>query len=159
MRIALDDLEPGQVIRTAFHEVVDSGGEPAFDAPVTGTIEVARSDRTLRLRGTVETTAALTCGRCLKPYGHRLRATLDEEFLEEDFAAATTADQVLDVSDTIRQHLLLAAPMVPRCTETCRGLCSQCGANWNEAACSCRTDAVDPRLAPLQQLKESLPEE
>lgn len=150
MRIALDDLEPGQVIRTAFHEVVDSGGEPAFDAPVTGTIEVARSDRTLRLRGTVETTAALTCGRCLKPYGHRLWATLDEEF---------PADQVLDVSDTIRQHLLLAAPMVPRCAETCRGLCPQCGANWNEAACSCRTDAVDPRLAPLQQLKESLPEE
>jgi uncharacterized protein len=51
------------------------------------------------------------------------------------------------------EEFLLALPMKPLCDPACRGLCPRCGANKNTAACSCGTDAADPRMAPLRGLK------
>jgi uncharacterized protein len=43
--------------------------------------------------------------------------------------------------------------MKPLHSDACRGLCPTCGANLNETTCECRMDWVDPRLAPLLDLK------
>jgi uncharacterized protein len=51
----------------------------------------------------------------------------------------------------VRQHLVLALPLAPRCRETCRGLCPQCGTNLNTGACSCDRREADPRLEPLRR--------
>lgn len=170
MRIDVAALEIGQVRRAAFDEVVDSKTEDlTFDTPVRGNVEVDRTAQTLRLRGQLATTAPLVCGRCLTQYRQDLAIAIEEEFLvgggaapregalrPEDFVVPLGPDLVLDVTEAVRQHLLLAVPMVPVCRPDCRGLCPRCGRNLNEQDCGCEpVETIDPRLAPLRDLKDT----
>ncbi len=59
-----------------------------------------------------------------------------------------------NLTEVIRQNLLLAMPMYPVCRSKCKGLCPHCGQNWNEAPCDCTLEEIDPRLAVLKQLLE-----
>jgi len=43
-------------------------------------------------------------------------------------------------------------PMKPLCRDDCKGLCPQCGTNWNNGTCTCTTEWEDPRLAALKGL-------
>jgi uncharacterized protein len=53
----------------------------------------------------------------------------------------------------MREQMYLALPMKPLCRDDCRGLCPTCGANLNLAACGCKNEWEDPRLAVLRKLK------
>lgn len=162
-------MEIGRVLRATFAEAVDSRTEDVtFDAPVTGDVEAGRTPGTLYLRGRVTATAPSVCGRCLGAFHQSLAIVVDEEFLiggppisgrgalaPEDFMVPLGPDLVLDVTEVVRQHLLLALPMVPLCRQDCRGLCPRCGQNLNERECGCQREAVDPRLAPLRNWQPS----
>ncbi len=63
--------------------------------------------------------------------------------------------KVIDLDPIVREQLLLALPMGAVCRDDCKGLCPQCGINRNEATCTCETKPVDPRLAPLKNIKLS----
>jgi uncharacterized protein len=56
----------------------------------------------------------------------------------------------------VREEIILSIPMKAVCSETCKGLCPECGQNLNEGQCDCVVERIDPRLAPLLDLlKES----
>ena len=78
---------------------------------------------------TIRGELTLTCGRCLEPFHEPLqtRALLNYEVQPTD---------VLDITEDIRQEVLLAYPMVPVCQPECRGLCKICGQNLNTASCA-----------------------
>ncbi len=168
MRIDVAGLEIDQVLHTAFSELVDSRSDDVtFDAAVAGEIDIHRTARTLHLRGRLRTPAPLTCGRCLAAFRKDVAVAVDEEFLigerptsgsgarePDDFVATLGPDLVLDVTEVVRQHLLLALPMVPVCRPDCRGLCPRCGTNLNERDCGHAAEGFDPRLAPLRTLKD-----
>jgi uncharacterized protein len=150
MQVEVAALEQGQVLRAEFHERVDSHADDVvFDAPVVGQVEVERTPRTVRLRGVLHTTVPMVCGRCLTGFRADLQVTVDEEFLlqgtvraggelgPEDFQFPLGPELTLDVTEAVRQHLLLALPMAPLCRPDCRGLCPRCGANRNEVRCGC----------------------
>lgn len=59
-----------------------------------------------------------------------------EETEEEDEVYLFQGDH-LDLSEMVREQVILAAPMQPLCRENCRGLCPQCGQNLNERRCTC----------------------
>ena len=63
--------------------------------------------------------------------------------------------EYIDLTETIRELLILSEPMKVLCRPDCAGLCPQCGANLNEGACSCPTDRIDPRLAVLSDWLKS----
>ncbi|MCE9672917.1 DUF177 domain-containing protein [Myxococcus stipitatus] len=63
--------------------------------------------------------------------------------------------KTIDLDPILREQLLLALPMNAVCKDDCKGLCPQCGINRNEATCQCDTKPVDPRLAPLKNIKLS----
>jgi uncharacterized protein len=68
-----------------------------------------------------------------------------------DFVVPVGPDEVVDLSEIIRQQLVLALPIAPRCREECRGLCPSCGADLNAGRCACPGADIDPRLQTLQQ--------
>lgn len=68
------------------------------------------------------------CSRCLEPSGRAYA----EEFLL-DYSAKDRME--LDVTDDIRQEILLSVPVKVLCREDCRGLCARCGTNLNERRC------------------------
>lgn len=110
------------------------------------------------VHGTIHTKGMYTCSRCLTPVSVDRNATLSEVYGTE----AELPDDVLpyngeyiDLTETIRETLILSEPMKVLCRPDCKGLCPQCGANLNEGPCSCPTDRIDPRLAVLGDLLKS----
>lgn len=77
---------------------------------------------------------------------------------EGSFDLKDTDEQVfdgktIDLDPIVREQVLLALPMSAVCGEDCKGLCAQCGQNLNEKQCGCETKVIDPRLAPLKNIK------
>jgi uncharacterized protein len=142
------------------------GKGPVVDYQVRGPIEVAlahyRAGTDLFFNGKVHCRVAGTCGRCLDEYEFPVDAALsrvfapgDGEFSEEDDEAEVEHYQgeEVDLSPVVREIVLLALPTQPLCRSDCRGLCPQCGANLNTAACQCSGERGDPRLAVLRSIK------
>ena len=74
------------------------------------------------------------------------------EIEDDDLTTAYYSDGQLDIGDLLREQFQLALPMKPLCSDACRGLCAQCGANLNRTECGCAPVWEDPRLAPLKSL-------
>lgn len=97
-----------------------------------------------------------SCGRCLKEFSACTKAEALEKFypagrdnLEAD--AFVYDSDVIDITEPLRESLLLAEPMQVLCRQDCRGLCTVCGADLNDGDCGCDRTTVDPRLAALKQ--------
>ncbi len=71
----------------------------------------------------------------------------------------TYQGKVIEVDPVVREQLLLQLPTYPVCQESCKGLCSVCGANLNERDCGCDRRVPDPRWAGLEKLKQKSKEE
>lgn len=99
-----------------------------FTTPLVVTALFQKQEEAVWVAVTVTGQTEETCGRCLeripRPYG--------EEF-QIDYSVQGQVD--LDVTDDIRQEILLSVPVKYLCREDCRGLCPRCGTNWNERSC------------------------
>jgi uncharacterized protein len=99
------------------------------------------------------------CRRCLAVARGDLHSAVRELFEpggDPEQTYPLRGDQ-LDLEPLARDAVLLELPQVPLCAEGCLGLCPVCGINRNEASCSCQTESVDPRWAPLDALRGGEP--
>ena len=110
--------------------------------------EVEDIGRCFIVKGRIECQKTFTCDRCLT------QATENQvhEFAEE-FDKAAVVEDLIDVTELLRDELLAGQPMKNLCKADCKGLCPICGANLNEGECECDKFIVDPRLAALKDLK------
>ena len=74
------------------------------------------------------------------------------ELSKEDLEECFYEGDVIDLDEILREQIVLALPMYPRCKEDCRGLCPVCGVDLNQETCDCQREDVDPRLAILKTL-------
>jgi DUF177 domain-containing protein len=111
---------------------------------------------------TVEATALLMgeCARCLEPVAQTLEVRSQELFSYEQDGGEAEDDgysldgDLLDLEPALRDALVLALPLAPKCQDDCPGLCVECGARLAQAGPDHRHDsAVDPRWAALRQFK------
>jgi uncharacterized protein len=111
-----------------------------------------------RLKAEVET----ECRRCLVPTTHRVNDTVDmlfdvlgedEEGMEGEVYPLPVRGTELDLTEAVREQLLLRVPDYALCREGCRGLCPQCGTNLNEGACDCVPEAPPSPWDALKQAK------
>lgn len=107
------------------------------------------------------------CSRCLTLFDDILNGEITLIVRTDEKESKLTADgdednvvylkageHVVDLRDAVREAIILAIPAKPLCREECRGLCPQCGTNWNEESCDCRSDEVDERWEGLKGLLE-----
>lgn len=126
---------------------------------------------TVRTKGRVKGHLDLPCCRCLEPVplevdkAFQVEYSPDPEVEEEgeeleleyeDLETGFYRGDRIDLAGLVNEQLLLEVPMKPVCRSDCKGLCPQCGANWNEESCDCSDDSTDPRLAVLAKLKERM---
>ncbi len=136
-------------------------------APLRGHLRMLRTQRSIFVRGRLQTTVAVECSRCLTDVTVPLAFELEEEFFPEidvttghhlprpdddGLGFMIDANHELDLAEAVRQHLLLELPMQALCSESCAGLCPHCGVDLNTGECACADDAIDERLAPLRAL-------
>ena len=139
-------------------------GNPA--AHIAGPVELIRTPTGLLARADVTGSVPGTCGRCVQPAVIPLRLHIEEEYYPrvDPVTGAHLPDPAdpgafrideshhLDLSDAVRQAVVLAEPMQVLCREDCRGLCPQCGTDLNARACACEQPAADERWGVLRGL-------
>lgn len=128
-----------------------------FYEPVRGTLHFSNTGHLLLVRGRLKTTIEVQCVRCLSPFASAQDFEVEEQFAlhpwealgkeeddddevdmepsDQDMADDLYHDGILDLSELVRQVIIVNSPIAPLCEEECRGLCSVCGANLNESDC------------------------
>ena len=152
---------------------VDTRGELGQADPLLGGLDVALGGPVVvtgRLQatgegrfywhGTVRTTVAGECRRCLTPVSAPVSAdahalfTQDADAEDDPDAYPLAPDATeIDLAPAVREELLLAVPRFLECREDCRGLCPRCGQDLNAGPCGC-PPATDPRWQALESLKQ-----
>lgn len=106
-----------------------------------------KDDSDIFCRGTFEAKISLICSRCGSEFTTNLEGSFSLDYPGKGNEAT------LDVTDDIRQEVLLGYPMKALCRPDCKGLCRLCGQNLNERDCGHK---VKPLERPLSQLKDLL---
>ena len=126
-------------------------GESEFVTPQGGmryALKVEIIGTELLVRGEVRQRLSCVCSRCAESFETEV---VDPEFVcSYEINAAT---DFVDLTEELREAIILALPGYPVCREACQGLCMACGANLNEAACTCRQDGKDGRWSALDALE------
>ena len=146
-----------------------------FISPVHGTVQLLRhGEDNVYVKAEVFTDIEIQCGRCLDPFEENITATFELQFSPvsnpEDVESERIEDgeryydgETFDISEDARQVLVIQIPVWPLCSQTCEGLCTQCGVNLNEENCICQetddiesgTPQVNSPFAELPQLLAS----
>ena len=104
--------------------------------------------RELLVRGTLAQDFDAVCSRC--------GGDFDFTAMVPDFAVSIETDdktECVDLTDEVRQSIILALPTYPVCRPECLGVCPSCGKNLNEGPCGCAPDEKDDRWGALDGLK------
>ena len=141
----------------AFWEETDL--KPA--SPLEVRLEAQQAGPDVVVRGRVSGTFAQSCRRCLEPVevevdeelGRLYRAGDELEEADSEDVLPLPGHAELELSDPVREQVMVAVPRYVYCRAECQGLCPHCGTNLNESSCDCTVDEVDERWAPLRQLK------
>lgn len=134
-------------------------------AQISGPVRMMHINDGVLVQGKLNVRTTLACARCLEPVAVEFQFDLEEVYKptvdlasgkviipeEEDRALWIDDHHILDLTEVLRQDVLIAQPLHVVCREECRGLCPTCGRNLNEGACGCPPEA-DPRWSALADL-------
>jgi uncharacterized protein len=110
------------------------------------------------------------CGRCLGAARTTIESEVSDEYLpstnihtgQPEMIVADVdeprirEDHILDLTDLIRQDIVVEQPLRPLCQPECAGLCPQCGENLNEVQCTCADETSGDENGGLGRLGELL---
>ena len=144
---------------------------PALGTGLVGVPADAELELDLRLEavmegilvsGQVRAPLAGECSRCLDPLTATAEVELQKLFvypdLSGDVSGATEddlgqlVDDRLDLEPLVRDAVVLALPLSPRCQEDCPGLCATCGDRLADLPADHVHPVVDVRWAALSEL-------
>ena len=117
---------------------------------------ISNSD-VLTLKASIKTSLKLHCSRCLEAFIYPIDIDIEERFtnnkeLQNDEEIIFVDSNTFDIAKFVENVIISTLPIKRLCTDSCKGLCYQCGKNLNEGSCHCETNDVDLRLAKLQEL-------
>jgi uncharacterized protein len=130
--------------------------------------EARRGNRGVELTARIEARVELECSRCLVSFESAIEADFfliivpeavefgvgESEIGEEEASLFYAPEGQADLEMIAAEQILLHLPLKPVCDADCKGLCPTCGADRNQIECGCRSEAIDPRLAPLLDLRK-----
>jgi uncharacterized protein len=106
----------------------------------------------------VSTKVVMLCSRCIENYVGDINISSNHIFVKEGFQTDEEQDiyrgDEIDLTEIVLNEIAAELPMKPLCTTDCKGLCSVCGKNNNQAECGCKAEEIDSRLQVLQKLLE-----
>lgn len=162
----------GTVRSSDFSELVSElAAELGLQGPIEGSIRLMRTTHGIladcRYRAEIER----ECGRCLDPAWSVIEHEFRQEFLPSTDIITGLPDQtvadleepridpnhILDLTDEVRQDILLEQPLQPLCRTDCAGLCVECGQDLNDARCEHEDTVVsEEQEQPVGRLGELL---
>jgi uncharacterized protein len=171
MFLSINEMQLGKV---RFNETFAPGAIDFFDpqlrqtAPIiaTGAAQLSEATLEIAVSGQFSTTMEVACDRCLEPapfpidasFGLSYRPAAGAPEAGESAIAGSELEvgfyegDGIELSDVLREEILLLLPMQRVCREDCKGICPVCGQNRNQADCHCHPQAADDRWAGLRNL-------
>ncbi len=145
-------------------------GQLNQDVKVAGTLK--KSGKEVFLTGRIWANISVNCSRCLEPVSNQINVDVfadyvpresfpefasDTELSKSDIDVEFYTENKIDLHQPVYDQIALSIPLASLCSETCKGLCSECGENLNPGPCGCGGgETADPRLAILKTLKNKL---
>jgi len=119
-------------------EVLELGDDDVVtcDGPIQYRLRAVVVTDELLVDGRLQARLRLRCRRC----DCRFAGALENLAYHYD-QSLMSAPEYVDLTEDIREAIILAFPSYPVCDPACKGLCPQCGANWNETTCECKPPA------------------
>ena len=169
MKLNINDItgtEANVIFNAPISEFDFFGDELVLKTEVRVVTRVRKINEKILIKGTIETQIELECSRCLEHFPYSIgedfqvvfepfSSDIQEEEIElekEDLDIGFYKEGIIDLTEVVREQILLAVPMIPICKEGCKGLCPYCGQNFNECTCTCTGETIDPRWSKLQNL-------
>jgi uncharacterized protein len=134
--------------------------------PLAVKADAELAGKEVHIRGHISGTLKAACARCLEqteipvnldfdlPYRPMEEIAHEEEVEvgEDELKVGFFSGDGVNLSDVVREQVLLAVPMKVVCRPDCRGLCPVCGANRNVRQCDCSLQHED---SPFSFLKKN----
>jgi len=124
-----------------------SKGQELFYEDIGIKVRAYFFDHHLYVEGKVGTRVRMTCSLCLKEFTQVIG---NEKFA---YDCKIEGREVIDLTDAIREDIIVALPIRPLCISDCKGLCRSCGKDLNENACRCKPEER-PRKGPFDILRK-----
>lgn len=145
-----------------------------FNSPIAVTVQAERAEERVVVLLSLCADAQVPCSRCLEPAGVAINGELRyllslharedveaqrnkekaEEDGEEEVVLLNSWEDEVDLGPLAWEVLITALPPAALCSDSCKGLCPQCGANMNTAPCACKHETCDPRFDVLKKMIE-----
>jgi uncharacterized protein len=141
-------------------EDLELSNKEFYPYPLSIRIMLDRIRDVFRLKIDIHTQARYQCDRCLDEYDTEFDEKIEQIYQlghseldeDEEIIILPEGTREIDITKAIQDTFLMSRPLQLLCREDCKGLCAQCGANWNHQSCSCATRQIDPRLEKLKML-------
>jgi len=177
--VRLDLTEIAQHVGKQMSYQVDEPASSIEDVPVLspiqGTLRFTNTGDLLLVRGYLHATVEMECSRCLRLFEMPLLCEVEEQvelravaarpfehpqvtIIPEEGDNLFLEGNILDLSELIRQMLIVSLPIKPLHDPQCKGLCPTCGADLNEGECSCERPVGHPGFAALARLLAQMEE-
>ena len=124
--IHLEGQEPSSFLQLKNSEMIK------FKDNIRYKLHASMVSNKILVKGSASCTYEGQCGRCLKKFHGTFGNSAICLFYEELRGAE------LDISEDIRENLLIEIPLNCVCKEDCKGLCHTCGADLNKKKCDCK---------------------
>jgi len=124
---------------------------------ISADYSVIDGDGEIRITGDYDAVVSLACVRCLDDVEYSIRSRFDEVFSKnvmEDDDGYVYKGETLSLDKMIYDDIILSIPQQVLCSEDCRGLCQNCGANLNRGDCGCGGKVPDDDSNPFSKLKD-----
>ncbi len=161
VNVSLTDLVPD----LAKTQEGPEAGTDGLELSLAGPVRLMHTVDGVMVQADLEGEVPVQCARCLEPVTVPIEVPVEEIYRptldvvtgqpirpeEEDQALWIDEHHILDMTEVLRQDVLVALPVHVLCRDDCKGLCPTCGKNLNEGPCECPAD-TDPRWAVLRDL-------
>ncbi len=121
--------DPGSIMQVEKDPLIKEFGEIGYK------LYAQRVSEELVVRGTLSAEVEMRCARCSEFFSTTVAVS---DFLRA-YPAPKGTDSV-DITEDLREDILLHVSGFALCGEDCKGICSQCGANLNHGPCQCEKD-------------------
>ncbi len=129
-----------------------------METPCEGSLEVSWEGHghRLRLKLHAQATVVSECARCLKPVQatfplDRTILLREQDWMDCEEDLPLEADGKLNVSELVYTEIVVTAPSMFLCDESCQGLCPVCGKE-RALGCTCEENVTDGSFSILNQL-------
>ncbi len=102
-----------------------------YQGPLRLKFRVTKQVSIVEVKSCAQFNWELICSRCGRKFCRDFKRNFKFNY------PIKKAQPIIDISDDVRQSIILDYPIKILCSPDCKGLCPQCGKDLNQGRCSC----------------------